>query len=297
LDKIQKENEALKQQLETEKREKHASLSRQEDIAENKNRIVRENERKNDSLQRVLMDLMKLNDSLKQAQKIKPEIDSDPMEEPETENMQPLLKSDYYPLNTLRVRLKLQNEAEVAQILQDFIETYLDRNSAINRLEMREYFFFEIDTLGQVVNIRDERTEFNKNSKILKPKDIELLKSMKFTPVVINGKKSNVQAALGFVANIEHTKYDYRIQKEEKIRVYKTPLYVEYVERGDRHFNLVNDTIQNYRTVTDKFNITIIDGSFKLIEFTRKEYNPFDKEKSVLLEKEVLKITKLRGIR
>jgi len=74
-------------------------------------------------------------------------------------------------------------------------------------------------------------------------------------------------------------------------------LYVEYVEPGDIHYPMVADTIQGYLKVTDRFHITIIDGSYSIVEYSKKEYNPFFKQKNVLLKNDVLKITKLRGIR
>ncbi|NOZ47309.1 MAG: hypothetical protein GXO79_11095 [Chlorobi bacterium] len=263
------------------------------DKAEIEKNSVTELSRVKDSLEKTIFFLNKTNDSLikKVAEKRRTQTDVTKQNDKTTEH-----KHSYFPLNTVRTKIKLTNKKTVDAYFKRYIEAYLKRKSGLKEFIVKEYFFFNIDTLGNIVTIEDQRTEFNKNTKIFKTKDIDSLKVMHFAPVRLNNRKSYVKAAIGIEINMEQTKYEYRLQKN-KIRVYKTPLYVEYVEPGDKDYKIISDALAKYSKITNKFYITIIKGSFSIKEYSQKEYNPFDKSKSILLEDDILKITNIRGIR
>jgi len=256
----------------------------------------------NDSLINQLYHFRQVNDSLDNliAQKIVSSALNETVEEDTIENDVQIEETgddiDYYPMNSSRTKVKLKNKKFVESYFESYIEKYLSRKTSLEFFELNEYFFFYVDTTGSIVRIEDQRTEFNNNTKLLKDKDLNSIKGVKFKPVIISNTKKHVKVAVGIQINVHQTKYDYRVQKD-KIRVYKTPLYVEYVEPGDKHYLMVSDTLKGYLTVTDRFNITIIDGSYSLTEYARKEYNPFSHEKSTFFTKDILKITKLRGIK
>lgn len=178
--------------------------------------------------------------------------------------------------------VNLLDTAAVHDLLTKKYKEYYADTSSDDEFNLREYFFFYLDEKGRTLALQDERTEVNDNSNYFTDPELRELQKLDLG-IQYEGNPYVSRAALGFEAVTERTVYNARIDKK-RIRLFRTPLYVEYLDEEHPHFDLIMKEAQLVGR-KGRCEIVVVSGTLSLSQKATKEYNPFAVHHSYLYER------------
>jgi len=186
---------------------------------------------------------------------------------------------DAVPHYETAVKVNLLDTIDFSNFCKRKYITHYGDSTAKDTFHLQEYFYFTIDKDGIVIDLTDERTELNQNTKYLLKQDFPKLKNLKFSPAQYENKLVETIIPLGISIEVERFRYPIKIKKH-KIRIYKTPAYAEYIRKSDPHYEIIMNEYNKSQSDTassksKKFTLVLLDGKTSIYEMEVKEYNPF----------------------
>lgn len=175
------------------------------------------------------------------------------------------------------------NEVMLSGLLEQQFVNYFD--TASNRkFELKEFFIADINTVHQIVKVKDERTVTNQNSKYL---SLAELKGVTIDSLASSEKR----IALGVI--VDMTRHEYLVKvKRNKVRVYQTPAYVEHFPEGHPFASLILETAKNSGQ-RGKGTVVILNGFEEINSYKAFEYNPFGSVEKTIMRKSFSRIEQM----
>lgn len=177
------------------------------------------------------------------------------------------------------------------ELLSKFIEqssmTFFQENSAASNYYIKEYFFTRILSNGLIAGVEDGRTTMNKNTYLI---DMDQLIGKR-----IDGREKLAaepsKIALSIDARTDRHTYEVKV-KSKKVRVYRTPFFVEYFAPDDTHGQAILNEAKRLDK-KGKATVELRDGYQRISLMEPFEFNPFGQEKTPLFEQNFTTVSSL----
>jgi len=196
-------------------------------------------------------------------------------------------------VNPEQVQRDQQLLADTAQgeLLSHFVEqssmTFFQENSAASTYYIKEYFFTRILSNGLIAGVEDGRTSMNKNTYLL---DMDQLIGKQIdSSEKLASEPSKI--ALSIEARTERHAYQVKV-KSKKVRVYRTPFFVEYFAPDDEHGQAILNEVKRLDK-KGKAAVELRDGYQRISLMEPFEFNPFGHEKTPLFEQKFTTVSSL----
>lgn len=196
-------------------------------------------------------------------------------------------------VNPEQVQRDQQLLADTAQgeLLSHFIEqssmTFFQENSAASTYYIKEYFFTRILSNGLIAGVEDGRTTMNKNTYLI---DMDQLIGKQ-----IDGweKLASEPSKIALSIDARTDRHTYQVKvKSKKVRVYRTPFFVEYFAPDDPHgLAILNEAKRLDKK--GKATVELRDGYQRISLMEPFEFNPFGQEKTPLFEQKFTTVSSL----
>lgn len=182
-------------------------------------------------------------------------------------------------------------DPKTARFMSDFLDEqftqFFDSNATDSMFHLREYFFANIDQYGRIGGLKDERTETNKNTRMLNMSELNGVVLDVYE--VPNGEDDRV--ALGIEVDVMRYEYDLKV-KRKKVRLYESTMYVEHLAADHPHTRLILDKASEMGE-RGRCKVVLLDGKKSVSMHRPFEYNPFGNKAKSLLERPVLRIEQM----
>jgi len=234
-----------------------------------------------------------VNESLENLEKIRESLEQLP--EPEPEKVAPAEPQKQVEILTRQLAAEplesprpARSSGSVSGLLDQYELRFFAGHPDDSIFYLKEYFFADIDAQGRIVTVEDQRTVTNKNTLFIGLAELSGLTLDNYRPA---GPQEKV--ALG--AETEVRRYPYRVKiKRKKVRVYRSPMFVEYLPKDHPHAVAILKAAQE-AGVRGKADLIVYAGVKKINLYQPFEYNPFGTVRQTLVEQPILRVTGLES--
>lgn len=163
-----------------------------------------------------------------------------------------------------------KDTAKLAELGVELVSTLMSPTQR-DSLYLKEYFFATIDPSGKVLEVEDQRTETNRNTKYLTHDQISQFRTIHFE---LDSTPQPIKVGWSYQLVAKRTHYNLKIT-DDNIRLYNIPLYFEYLEPSHPHYQLIMEEFKSSGKSHGKYQVTVVDAEVICAIMGRKEYNPF----------------------
>jgi len=189
---------------------------------------------------------------------------------------------------------QIENEAIafVGKLYNKNYELYFSDTSNIGAYQVKENFIFKINLHGKMDSVIDKRAEVSQNTLHLSPDEISSFEELLFIAGLKNGTSVTTNMPVEFAMQMEKFVYDIKV-KDDKIRRYRVPLFVEYLDEDGPHAKLIRKSLVEKNMANGRYTVTIYDGDYAMYDTKAIGFNPFSSRGRALIKESVLKVVSL----